>query len=63
VVADGVIDGDLAAGSGGGLLVAGEVEGVLIQGAHRVEVLRSLPGPPGSPTREGAAAGLSPLIS
>jgi hypothetical protein len=34
VVADGVIDGDLAAGSGGGLLIAGEVEGVLIRGAQ-----------------------------
>jgi succinate dehydrogenase/fumarate reductase flavoprotein subunit len=63
VVADGVIDGDLAAGSGSGLVVAGEVEGVLIHGAHRVEALRYLPGPPGRPAGEGAAAGLSPLIS
>jgi hypothetical protein len=44
VVADGVIDGDLAAGSGGGLLIAGEVEGVLIHGAHRVEVRAELTG-------------------
>jgi hypothetical protein len=34
VVTDGVIDGDLAAGAGGGVLVAGEVEGVPIHGAH-----------------------------
>jgi hypothetical protein len=43
-----------------GLLVAGEVEGVLIYGAQGLEVLRPLPGPPGRPTCEGAAAGLSP---
>jgi hypothetical protein len=44
VVADGVIDGDLAAGSGGGLLVAGEVEGVLIHGAQVSSVRAELTG-------------------
>jgi hypothetical protein len=44
VVADGVIDGDLAAGSGGGLLVAGEVEGVLIHGAQVSSVRAELIG-------------------
>jgi hypothetical protein len=34
VVADGVIDGDLAAGAGGGPAGSGEVEGVLIHGAQ-----------------------------